>query len=163
MTVRSSTAGVYVALVGNILVVATKTLAASVTGSSAMFAEAVHSLVDTSDEVLLLYGLKRSHASPDERHPLGYGRELYFWSFIVAVLIFAIGCGASIWEGARELQHPKPIEHPRSELCGITGLAAFRRRVLDFQPTSDTPKVWRGDCLGRNPEEQGSGAVHCAA
>jgi cation diffusion facilitator family transporter len=112
MSVRSSTAGVYVALVGNVLVVATKTLAASVTGSSAMFAEAVHSLVDTSDELLLLYGLKRSHASPDEQHPLGYGRELYFWSFIVAVLIFAIGCGASIWEGARELQHPKPIEHP---------------------------------------------------
>jgi cation diffusion facilitator family transporter len=108
----SSTATVYVALGGNLLVAATKAVAAAVTGSSAMLSEAVHSFVDSIDELLLLYGLRRSHASPDSLHPLGYGRELYFWSFIVALLVFAIGAGVSIWEGIRELQHPEPIAHP---------------------------------------------------
>ena len=108
----SSTSTVYAALGGNLLVAMTKAVAAAVTGSSAMLSEAVHSLVDSVDELLLLYGLRRSHALPDGLHPLGYGRELYFWSFIVALLVFAIGAGASIWEGVRALQHPEPIAHP---------------------------------------------------
>lgn len=107
-----STLSVYAALAGNVLVAVTKALAASVTGSSAMLSEAVHSLVDSSDELLLLYGLKRSHARPDAHHPLGYGRELYFWSFIVAVLVFALGSGVSVWEGVRQIQNPDPISHP---------------------------------------------------
>src|SRR4051794_24612660 len=95
----SSINSVHAALAGNILVAATKSAAAGVTGSSAMFSEAVHGLVDSIDELLLLYGLRRSHALPDDHHPLGYGRELYFWTFIVALLVFALGSGASIWEG----------------------------------------------------------------
>jgi cation diffusion facilitator family transporter len=107
-----SLVSVRAALAGNLLVAAAKAIAAFVTGSSAMLSEAVHSLVDSSDELLLLYGLKRSEARPDEDHPLGYGRELYFWSFIVAVLVFALGSGISLWEGLRQLRHPGAIDHP---------------------------------------------------
>ena len=77
----SGRSAVYAALIGNILVAATKTVAVFVTGSSAMLSEAVHSVVDTGNEILLLHGMRRSHRRPNRRHPLGYGRELYFWSF----------------------------------------------------------------------------------
>jgi divalent metal cation (Fe/Co/Zn/Cd) transporter len=85
---------VLAALIGNVLVAITKAIAAAMTGSSAMLSEAIHSFVDTGNEVLLLYGMHRSRRKPDESHPLGYGRELYFWSFIVALLIFAVGAGS---------------------------------------------------------------------
>lgn len=102
---------VYAALVGNLLVAITKFGAAAFTGSSAMLSEAVHSLVDTSNEVLLLYGYHRSARRPDLRHPLGYGRELYFWSFVVALLLFALGAGVSIYEGILHIAAPSPIEN----------------------------------------------------
>ncbi len=100
---------VYAALIGNLLVAATKFVAAAVTGSSSMLSEAVHSVVDTGNEGLLLYGYFRSSQPPDETHPLGYGRELYFWSFIVALLLFAIGAGVSIYEGINHIISPHPI------------------------------------------------------
>jgi divalent metal cation (Fe/Co/Zn/Cd) transporter len=87
----SSKKAVYAALTGNLLVAATKIGAAAWTGSSAMTSEALHSLVDSGNEVLLLYGQSRATRAPDAAHPLGYGRELYFWSFVVALLIFAVG------------------------------------------------------------------------
>jgi cation diffusion facilitator family transporter len=108
----SSRTAVYAALAGNILVAATKLLAATWTGSSAMMSEAVHSIVDSGNEVLLLYGLHRAARRPDAQHPLGYGRELYFWSFIVALMIFALGAGVSIYEGIVHIRHPEPISHP---------------------------------------------------
>jgi cation diffusion facilitator family transporter len=108
----SSKTAVYAALAGNILVAATKLLAAAWTGSSAMMSEAVHSIVDSGNEVLLLYGLHRAARRPDAQHPLGYGRELYFWSFIVALMIFALGAGVSIYEGIVHIRHPEPISHP---------------------------------------------------
>jgi cation diffusion facilitator family transporter len=109
---HSSRTVILAALVGNLLVAATKFVAAALTGSSAMMSEGFHSLVDTSNEVLLLYGQHRAARPPDELHPLGHGRELYFWSFIVAVMIFGLGAGLSIYEGADHLRRPVPITDP---------------------------------------------------
>jgi cation diffusion facilitator family transporter len=97
------------ALIGNMLISITKFVAASITGSSAMLSEGIHSLVDTGNQLLLLYGLKRAAKPADEAFPFGYGKEIYFWSFVVAILIFALGGGFSIYEGIRHLQHPEPI------------------------------------------------------
>lgn len=100
------------ALLGNLAIAATKFAAFAFTGSSAMLSEAVHSLVDTSNELLMLHGLRRAARAPDEAHPFGHGRELYFWSFIVALLVFALGAGVSLFEGVRHLRHPEPMAHP---------------------------------------------------
>jgi len=98
-----------VALLGNVLVALTKFAAAGLTGSSAMVSEAVHSLVDTGNEILLLYGLRRAARPDDEMHPLGHGRELYFWSFIVTLLIFGLGAGVSVYEGINHVIAPVPV------------------------------------------------------
>jgi len=107
-----SKVAVYAALFGNVLVACTKIAAAVWTGSSAMTSEAIHSVVDTSNELLLLYGFHRASRPPDRLHPLGYGRELYFWSFIVALLLFALGAGVSLYEGVAHLMNPLPVENP---------------------------------------------------
>ncbi len=107
----SSRISVWAALIGNLLVAATKAGATLVTGSFAMLSEAVHSLVDSGNEVLLLHGQNRARRPPDAEHPLGYGRELYFWSFVVALLIFALGAGVSIYVGALHILHPEPMRN----------------------------------------------------
>ena len=103
---------IYAALAGNFLVAATKFVAAGITGSSAMLSEGVHSLVDTGNEILLLYGLRQSQAPADLTRPLGYGREFYFWSFIVAVLVFSLGAGVSLYQGITHLRYPPPMDDP---------------------------------------------------
>jgi len=112
MAETSSRTAVVAALIGNLLIAVTKGVAATLSGSSAMLSEAVHSIVDSGNEVLLLYGQHRAKKPPDELHPWGYGREIYFWSFVVALLIFAVGAGVSIYEGIKHIQHPEPMSDP---------------------------------------------------
>jgi cation diffusion facilitator family transporter len=112
MASSSSKKVIFAALVGNFLIALTKFAAFFITKSSAMLSEGVHSLVDTGNQILLLYGLRRSKMPADDRFPFGHGQEVYFWSFIVAILIFAVGAGVSIYKGIHHLLHPVPIQNP---------------------------------------------------
>ena len=107
MHTESKTA-VWAAILGNLAVAILKFVATAVTGSSAMLAEAIHSVVDTTDGLLLLFGMRRSRRPADEQHPFGYGKELYFWSFVVAMMIFGAGGGVAIYEGILHAMHPEP-------------------------------------------------------
>ena len=112
MASGGSKRAIYAALTGNSLIAATKFTAGAYTGSSAMLSEAVHSLVDTGNQVLLLYGLKRSRKPADHLHPFGYGMEEYFWSFVVAILIFGLGAGISFYEGLSRVMDPHEMSDP---------------------------------------------------
>ncbi len=112
MASQESSRVVIAALVGNVLVATTKFAAALITGSSAMMSESVHTAADTGNELLLLYGLRRAARPADADHPFGHGRELYFWSFVVALLVFALGAGVSIYEGVSHVLHPVAITNP---------------------------------------------------
>ncbi len=114
---------VYAALAANVGIAVAKFVAAAITGSSAMLSEGVHSLVDSVNEVLLLYGLRRSRKRPDREHPLGYGRELYFWSFIVALLVLSLGAGFSLYEGIQHILHPEPTSDATANYV-VLGVAA---------------------------------------
>lgn len=112
MASGESKGAVIAAVVGNLIVAIAKFIAAAITGSSAMIAEGIHSLVDTGNGGLLLVGLKKSAIPADEQHPFGHGKELYFWSLLVAVSIFGIGGGMSVYEGISHLYHPSALENP---------------------------------------------------
>lgn len=106
---ESSKKVVYAALAGNLAIAVSKFIAAAITGSSAMLSEGVHSVVDTGNQALLLYGMRRARLPADERFPFGHGKEIYFWSFVVALLVFAAGAGVSFYEGVHHLRHPEPM------------------------------------------------------
>jgi len=110
--VQGSRRVVWAGIAGNVLVTLTKFGASLVTQSSAMLSEAVHSFVDTGNDLLMLYGLQRSERPASAKHPLGHGRELYFWAFVVSILIAALGAGVSIYEGVHHILDPHPIDHP---------------------------------------------------
>ncbi len=112
MSASSSKKVIYAAFTGNLLIAITKFVAAFFTGSSSMISEGIHSVVDTFNQVLLLYGLKKSQKPADKDFPFGYGMELYFWSFVVSMLIFAIGSGVSIYEGVHHILQPSQMENP---------------------------------------------------
>ena len=112
MSSPSSSRAIIAALIGNSLIAISKFIAASYTGSSAMFSEGVHSVVDSGNQLLLLYGVKRSKKPADSNHPFGYGKELYFWSFVVAILIFGLGAGICFYEGIHKISSPQPVTNP---------------------------------------------------
>ncbi len=136
----SSKTVIYAALAGNLLVAITKAGAAAWTGSSSMLSEAIHSFVDTLNEILLLYGMRRSVLRPDPGHPLGYGRELYFWSFIVALLIFALGAGISIYEGIGHVRRPEPISDPVVNYMSLRWRFCSKVRRGWFRSASFAPR-----------------------
>ena len=102
---------IYAAMIGNGTIALAKFVGATITGSAAMVSEGIHSVVDTGNQALLLYGLKRAKRPADAKHPFGYGAEIYFWAFIVAILIFSIGAGISVYHGVEKIMHPHPIKN----------------------------------------------------
>jgi len=112
MSASSSKKVIYAALAGNTLIAITKFIASAMTGSSAMLSEGIHSLVDTGNQGLLLYGMKQAEKPASPEFPFGHGKEIYFWSFVVAILIFALGAGISIYGGITHIIHPTEIKDP---------------------------------------------------
>lgn len=108
----SSKKSIYSALIANLLIAVTKFIAGVIGRSGSMISEGIHSVVDTANELLLLLGLHRARKEPDKTHPFGYGKELYFWSFIVSIMIFGLGGGLSIYQGILHIRQPEPIGDP---------------------------------------------------
>jgi len=119
---------VYAALAGNALISITKFVASAMTGSSAMLSESIHSVVDTGNQALLLLGLRQAAKPADSQHPFGYGMELYFWSFVVAILLFALGAGVSVYEGIDKLRSPHPVSDPHINFI-VLGVALIFESV----------------------------------
>ena len=132
MAASSSKKVIYAALAGNALIAITKFAASVFTGSSAMLSEAIHSLVDTGNQGLLLYGLKQAQRPADRTHPFGYGRELYFWAFVVALLIFSVGAGVSIYEGINKVLHPHEVTNPLINYAVLLFSMVFEGAALWF-------------------------------
>jgi len=126
----NSKIAIYSAIGANSLIAIAKFVAAFFTGSSAMLAEGIHSVVDTGNGLLLLLGIKRSKQEPDEMHPFGYGKEVYFWSFVVSILIFALGGGFAIYEGIHALQDPHIIEDPTWNYAVLIAAMLFEGTAL---------------------------------
>ncbi len=106
MSAKGSKLSIYAAIAANVLISTLKFIAAFFTGSSAMLSEGIHSMIDTVNGLLLLLGIKHSKKGPDKLHPFGHGKEIYFWSFIVAILVFSLGGGVAIYEGIHRLLYP---------------------------------------------------------
>ncbi len=112
MSTSASKKVIFAALAGNTLIAITKFIASFVTGSSAMLSEGIHSIVDTGNQGLLLYGMKQANKPASEEFPFGHGKEIYFWSFVVAIMVFALGAGVSLYGGIKHIIHPVEIENP---------------------------------------------------
>lgn len=147
---------IYTAFIANLVIATTKLVAAGFTGSSAMASEGIHSLVDTSNEVLLLLGLKRSQKPPDKRRPFGYGKELYFWAFVVSLLFFALGGGVSIYEGIHHLENPEPIKNPvwNYSVLGIAFVfdgISFITALREFNRQRGSTPFWQAVKASKDP------------
>jgi cation diffusion facilitator family transporter len=147
---------VLAAIAGNAAIATIKFAAAATTGSSAMLAEGIHTLVDTGNGGLLLLGLRRSQRAPDASHPFGHGKELYFWSLIVALIIFGIGGGMSIYEGIIHLRHPSPLHDPAWNYLVLAGAAVFESSswaiaYRQFRKVHPRASVWHVIREGKDP------------
>ena len=145
-----------IAFGANLGIAVSKFAAAAITGSSAMLTEGVHSVVDSTNQLLLIWGRRQARKPPDALHPMGYGRELYFWSFVVAVLVFALGAGVSIYEGLIHIAHPEPAVSPLIAygvliiafvLEGGSTVAAFR----DFSAAKGALGWWAALVQSKDP------------
>lgn len=134
---------IFIALGANVGIAVAKFVAAAVTGSSAMLTEGVHSLVDSANQLLLLYGRKRAMRPPDAAHPFGYGRELYFWSFVVAILVFALGAGVSVYEGVLHILEPERATSPLIAFA-VLAIAACLEGWSTFAALGDFNRGRRG-------------------
>lgn len=126
----SSKIAIYGAIAANSAIAVSKFVAAAFTGSSAMLSEGIHSLVDTFNGVLLLFGIRLSQQPPDAKHPFGYGNEVFFWSFVVAILIFALGGGIAIYEGIDHLRHPRELRNVGWNYVVLTLAMVFEGAAL---------------------------------
>ena len=138
MASASSKMVIYAALAGNFLIALTKFIAFFVTKSSAMLSEGVHSVVDTSNQALLLYGLRRAKKPADAQFPFGHGKEVYFWGFIVAIMIFTVGAGVSIYKGVHHLLHPIAIQNPTINYVVLAFALLFEGAAWYFALTEFT-------------------------
>lgn len=147
---------IYTAFAANIAIAVIKLTAAFITGSSAMVSEGIHSLVDSSNEVLLLIGLRKSNKAADEKRPFGYGKELYFWSFVVALLFFVLGGTASVYQGIRHLLDPEEITSPLWNYIVLAlafifdGYSLYTAVRIFNQQRGSTP-FWQAIKLSKDP------------
>lgn len=155
MSAGSSKIAIYGAIGANVAIAISKFVAAFFTGSSAMLSEGIHSLVDSGNGILILYGVKQAEKPADTRHPFGRSKELYFWSLIVAILVFSVGGGMSFYEGVEHLRHPSPITDPTWNYVvlglsllfeGISFFLAFR----EFNKSRGESGFW--ETLGRSKD-----------
>lgn len=143
----SSKLAIYAAIAANVAIAVTKLAVASITGSSAMLSEGIHSSVDSFNGVLLLVGIRLSQRPATPEHPFGHGKELYFWSLIVAVLIFGLGGGISLYEGVRHIRHPEPLHDPTWNyvVLGAAGLfegISFTVALRQFRRLAGGTAFW---------------------
>ncbi|MBB4155377.1 cation diffusion facilitator family transporter [Sphingomonas jinjuensis] len=146
----------YGALAANVGIAIAKFVAAAITGSSAMLTEGVHSLVDSGNQILLLYGQHRAKRPADAAHPFGYGRELYFWAFVVAILIFAVGAGVSVYEGWLHIKDPEPLRDPLVNyiVLGIAFLlegSSWTIAVREFAASKGDEGWWQAIRRSKDP------------
>lgn len=156
MSASSSKKVIFAALAGNTLIAITKFVASAFTGSSAMLSEGIHSLVDTGNQGLLLYGMKQAAKPPSAEFPFGHGKELYFWSFVVAILVFALGAGVSLYGGIKHIIHPVNIEDPIINYI-VLGLAiifegaAFFFALKEFKQVKGQLSYFEAVRQGKDP------------
>lgn len=149
-------ASIYSALIADVLIATVKFIAGARTNSSSMISEGIHSLVDTTNQLLLLYGLRRSARPPDKYRPFGYGKELYFWSFIVSILIFGLGGGLSIYQGIVHIQKADPLIDPTLNylVLGFSFIfdgGSFVIAVREFNKTRGSTGFWKAVINSKDP------------
>ena len=135
------------ALFANSAIAVAKGVAAFITGSGAMLAEAIHSVADAGNQLLLILGLRQTRKTPTDDHPLGFGKSIYFWSFLVAVILFSVGGMFSVYEGTHKLMHPEPLDHPWVAIG-----------VLLFAIAAESVSLW-GCMVEVNKERRGRGIL----
>jgi cation diffusion facilitator family transporter len=151
-----SSKSIYAALFANLLIAVTKFIAGAIGNSASMIAEGIHSVVDTINQLLLLLGLKLSKKKADKYHPLGYGKELYFWSFVVSILIFGLGGGVSVYQGITHIIHPEELGDPTWSYVVLTASVIFEGSSLiiaakEFNKLREGQTWWNAIIKSKDP------------